>query len=49
MFSQSCLGFWLAEVIISTWSPLCNSWRSVTTLLLMRAPTHELPIFEWMW
>ena len=49
MFSQSCLGFWFVAVIISTWSPLCSCWRMVTTLLLIRAPTHWLPIFEWIW
>ena len=36
------------EVMTSTRSPVCNCVSSGTILPLMRAPTQELPTWEWM-
>ena len=49
MFSQSCLGVCVFDVIISTWSPLCSICFSCTFLPFTFAPIHLQPSLLWMW
>ena len=49
ILSQSCLGVWVLDVVISTWSPLFNTCRSWTFLPFTFAPIHLHPNFVWIW
>ena len=43
MFNQSCLGVWVFDVIISTWSPLFSFCLSCTFFPFTFAPIHLHP------
>ena len=49
MFSQSCFGVWVFEVMISTWSPLFSFCLSCTFLPFTFAPIHLHPNLLWIW
>ena len=49
MFSQSCLGVWVLEVMISTWSPLFSFCFSCAFLPFTFAPMHLQPSLLWIW
>ena len=49
MFNQSCLGVWVFDVIISTWSPLFSFCLSCTFFPFTFAPIHLHPSLLWMW
>jgi len=44
--SQSLVGFWFLEMMISTWSPFLSLSFMEASLLLMRPPTHDTPSLE---
>ena len=49
MFSQSCFGVCVFDVIISTWSPLFSFCLNCTFLPFTFAPIHLHPNLLWMW
>jgi len=42
------VGFWCADVMISIWSPLFNSWFNGTSFPFTRVPLVLIPISEWI-
>ena len=49
MFSQSCLGVCVLDVMISTWSPLFSICFNCAFLPFTLAPIHLQPSLLWMW